>query len=90
MLYDYDTLDVGYNQKLVEVENTMYCVVHNNHWLKLNLNEIVNYIMFPYYFSAVFVKILCFCQLVKNLLIEGLVPIISIFSSETGYFCDAE
>ena len=65
-LYDEDTVDVGYNQQVVEVDNTIYYVIHDNHWLKLMLNDITNYFLFPYHLSAVFVKILCFCQLAEK------------------------
>ena len=66
-LYDGYTVHVGYNQQVVEVDNTMYNVFHYNYWLDLMLNKIVNYILCPYHLSAVFLQILCFYQLVKKL-----------------------
>ena len=65
MFYGEDTVDVGYNKKVVEVDNNMYNVVHNNHWLNLTRNDIDNYVLFPYQLSAVFVHIISFFQLVK-------------------------
>ena len=86
LFYEEDTVDVGYNKKMVDVDNMMYHVFHNNHRLKFTPNDIENYVLFPYHLSAVFVKTICLCQLVKNLLIEGLVPIIPISLSLTGFF----
>ena len=31
LLYDDDNVDVGYNQQVVEFDNMMHHVVHNNH-----------------------------------------------------------
>ena len=66
LLYDENTVDVGYNQRLVEVDNIMYNVVHDNYWLKLMTNKIVDYFLFLYHLSTLFVKNLCFCQSLKN------------------------
>ena len=30
--YDDDTVDIGYNKQVVDVDNTMYHVFHNIHW----------------------------------------------------------
>ena len=66
LLYDDDTVDVGYNKQVVEVDNITYHIVHNNHWLNLKLNGIANYFLFPYQLSDVFAKIKTFCQSVKK------------------------
>ena len=66
LFYDNVTFDVGYNKQLFEVDNMRYHVVHDNHWLNLTLNKIANYVLCNYLLSAVFVKILCFCKLVKH------------------------
>ena len=62
LFYEEDTVDVGDNQQVFEVDNTTYPIVHNNHWLKLTMKDIVNYVLFPYHLSAVFVQSLCFCR----------------------------
>ena len=66
LFYDDDTVDVSYNQQVVEVDNIMYHVVHDNHWLNLTINNISNYVMFPYYLRSVFVPIICLYQMVKS------------------------
>ena len=38
LFYDNDTVEVGYNKKVVEVDNTMYHVFHNNNRLNYILN----------------------------------------------------
>ena len=60
------TVAVAYNQQVVEVDNIMSHVAHDNHFLNLTLKDIENYVLFPYHLSAVFVKTPCFCQLVKH------------------------
>ena len=57
LFYDVDTVDVGYNQQVAEVDNTMYHVIHNNYWLNLTLNKIVICVLYPYHLSAVFLQI---------------------------------
>ena len=59
MFHEDTTVDIGYNKNVVEVDNTMYHVVHDNNLLKLNLYKISNYVLFPYHLSIVFVQIPC-------------------------------
>ena len=91
LFYDNDAVVIGHNQKVVEVYNTMYHAVHNNHWLNLTLNDITKYVLFTYCLSAVCCANYMFLPIGETfLMISGLVPIISISSSSTGDFCYAE
>ena len=65
LLRDEDTIDVGYTQQVVEFDITTYHVIHDNHLLNLTLHNIANCVLFPHPLNAMFVEILCFCQLVK-------------------------
>ena len=48
LLYHENTVNVGYNYQ-VEVDNTMYHVVHDNHWLILTLHNIANYVLVSFH-----------------------------------------
>ena len=65
-LYYDDTVEVGYNQHVVEVDNMMYHVVHDNHWLNLTLHKIAKHVLFPYHLSTEFVQVICFFPSVKH------------------------
>ena len=78
-LYDNDTVAFDYNQKVVKVDNMMYHVVHDNHWLNLTLNKISNYVLFSYHLKRCVCENSMFLPIgEKVLLIADLVPIMSI------------
>ena len=91
LVYNEDTVEVGYNQQVVVVDNTMYHDIHDNHWFKLTLHDIDNFIMVFTPLNAMFVGNPMFLSIGEKVqLIAGIVPIISISSSSAGDFFHVE